>query len=354
MHPLEKQIAFIKEAEGLKSVVREAWTSSGRRESTAEHSWRLALMAGLLASSFDVDVGKTLLMCLIHDLGERYMGDISAASNPDQDEKRLLEERDVGRMLSLLPKAQEEALLALWREYNGSSTAEARLVKALDKAETILQHNQGENPPDFDYEFNLHYGKAYFQGNPLLLRLREMLDTETAAHAAQAMCPEKRGVIRRAEKKDASRLAEILIFSKRAAYRSIFQNDAVSFQEMRVLDTALYYRDAPDALYDVYVYDDGVVKGMMRWDRGDSGQRQRQLKELYVDPFFQRQGIGGAFISSFTANAEQAGMKSVFLWVLEENKNARAFYEKFGFAPNGEKEPQPGTQKYLLKYVKNI
>lgn len=199
MHPLEKQIAFIKEAEGLKSVVREAWTSSGRRESTAEHSWRLALLAGLLAPSFDVDVGKTLMMCLIHDLGERYIGDISAASNPDCEEKHMLEERDARRVLSLLPKAQEESLLALWREYNASSSAEAKLVKALDKAETILQHNQGENPPDFDYEFNLRYGKEYFRGNPVLLRLREMLDTETAAHAAQTVCPEKCGVTRRAE-----------------------------------------------------------------------------------------------------------------------------------------------------------
>ena len=82
----------------LKSVLREAWSSTGRHESTAEHSWRLALLAGLLAPSFPVDLGKTLMMCLIHDLGELYIGDISAASIPDETEKHAAEERDVQQM----------------------------------------------------------------------------------------------------------------------------------------------------------------------------------------------------------------------------------------------------------------
>lgn len=182
MDTLEKQLEFIKEAEGLKSVVREAWASTGRRESTAEHSWRLALLAGLLAPAFRVDIGKTLMMCLIHDLGELYTGDISAATLPDETEKHIAEERDVKHVLSLLPAEQKQALFALWQEYNANTSPEARLVKALDKAETIIQHNQGKNPPDFDYRFNLDYGKPYFTGHPLLQKLRDILDTETASH----------------------------------------------------------------------------------------------------------------------------------------------------------------------------
>jgi NADPH2 dehydrogenase len=185
MNRLEKQIAFIKEAEGLKSVLREAWTSTGRRESTAEHSWRLALLAGLAAPSFPVDLGKTLMMCLVHDLGELYMGDISAVSAPDEKEKHLAEERDVRRALSLLPGEQSAELMALWQEYNENVTEEAKLVKALDKAETILQHNQGKNPPDFDYAFNLTYGKPYFSENPVLRELRGMLDAETGNHVQE-------------------------------------------------------------------------------------------------------------------------------------------------------------------------
>lgn len=195
MDALEKQIAFIKQAEGLKTVEREAWASNGRRESTAEHSWRLALLAGLLAPSFGADMGKTLMLCLIHDLGEVYIGDIPAVKNPDEAEKHAAEERDVQSILSLLPGEQAEELLALWRGYNSPVTAEAKLVKALDKAETILQHNQGENPPNFDYAFNLEYGKRYFSGHPLLVRLRELLDEETAARARETAAPLKKSEI---------------------------------------------------------------------------------------------------------------------------------------------------------------
>lgn len=123
------------------------------------------------------------MMCLIHDLGELYIGDISAAALPDETEKHIAEERDVKHILSLLPAKQKEALFALWREYNDNTSPEARLVKALDKAETIIQHHQGKNPPDFDYQFNLDYGKPYFTGHPLLQKLRDILDTETASRA---------------------------------------------------------------------------------------------------------------------------------------------------------------------------
>ena len=94
-------------------------------------------------------------------------------------------------------------------------------------------------------------------------------------------------MIRVATIKDASRLAEIQIFSKRKAFRPIFQNDDVSFNEMSVLRLALYYQDVIGALDDIYVFDDGIVKGMMKLDCKNSIW---ELKELYVDPFFQGEG----------------------------------------------------------------
>lgn len=177
---LQKTEDFMEEAEKLKSVVRTAWTSSGRRESTAEHSWRLALLAGTLADYFPgVDLAKVLLMCLIHDMGEIYEGDVSAALRPDKEAKYETELRAARSVFSLLPQPQADRLMALWEEYGENSTLEARLVKALDKAETILQHNQGKNPPDFDYAFNLEYGKEYFGDNEILRQLRSMLDAKT-------------------------------------------------------------------------------------------------------------------------------------------------------------------------------
>lgn len=82
MKNLNKYMDFIKVAEGLKSVTRTAWTSTGRRESTAEHSWRLVLLASVLLEEFpELDKQRVLLMALIHDMGEVYTGDISANSD---------------------------------------------------------------------------------------------------------------------------------------------------------------------------------------------------------------------------------------------------------------------------------
>lgn len=185
MKDLEHLLAFINEAEGLKSVLRTAWTASGRQESTAEHTWRLTLLVGLAADYVSVDREKAMMMSLIHDIGEIYNGDISAASLPDPAQKQSDEERDARRIFSLLLKSQQERLTALWKEYNENTTPEAKLVKALDKAETILQHCQGKNPPDFDYDFNLNYGKTYFEDDPFLMELRSLLDHKTLERMEQ-------------------------------------------------------------------------------------------------------------------------------------------------------------------------
>jgi putative hydrolase of HD superfamily len=177
---LEKYIAFIEETEKLKSVVRTAWSSNGRRESTAEHSWRLALMAGVMKEYYpELDLAKIIMMSLIHDIGEIYEGDISAALCPDPDDKYAMEFRAAKSVFALLPERQANQMMDLWIEYNNNSTPEAKLVKALDKAETIIQHNQGDNPSDFDYQFNLGYGKEYFKNNEMLEQLRVIIDEKT-------------------------------------------------------------------------------------------------------------------------------------------------------------------------------
>ncbi|WP_303193435.1 HD domain-containing protein [Hungatella hathewayi] len=180
---LDQYLNFIKETELLKNVLRTAWGSTGRQESTAEHSWRLALFAALLLGDYpELDGKRVLFMCLIHDLGELYDGDISAALLPDEQQKHAGEQRSVERLFSFLPEKEREYFMAVWREYNENSTPEAHLVKALDKAETILQHNQGINPPDFDYEFNLQYGASYFKEDGRMAALRARLDLETKKH----------------------------------------------------------------------------------------------------------------------------------------------------------------------------
>lgn len=180
MKDSSQYLSFIKEMEQLKNVTRTAWTSDGRRESTAEHTWRLSLLAGLMLNEFPgLDGKKVLLIALVHDIGELYDGDISAAELPDSSQKYKEESKAVQRAVSLLDEPLRTQITELWEEYENGETEEARLVKALDKAETIIQHNQGKNPADFDYGFNLDYGKALFKGSEILEDLRTRIDAET-------------------------------------------------------------------------------------------------------------------------------------------------------------------------------
>ena len=146
--------------------------------------------------------------------------------------------------------------------------------------------------------------------------------------------------IRKAVPQDASRLAEILIFAKRAAYRTIFQNDAVSFGEMQVLPMALDYLEGRESLEGIWVYDDEFVRGMLHAEG-------EEVKELYVDPFFQRTGIGSKLLHFA---AEQ--LNAHYLWVLEKNQKAITFYRSHGFTPTGERELEPGTPEYIIKMTR--
>ncbi|HEX8725003.1 MAG TPA: HD domain-containing protein [Gemmatimonadaceae bacterium] len=190
---LEGILDFLRAAERLKATHRSAYTSAGERESTAEHSWRLCLMAMVLAPEFsNVDFARLVRICIVHDLGEAVRGDIPA---PEQ-ARRLREDplatkaagerADLVSLVATLPAARRDEIVALWDEYEEAATPEARLAKALDKLETILQHTQGDNPADFDYRFNLGYGRRFTAGDPLLERLRELLDRETERRAVES------------------------------------------------------------------------------------------------------------------------------------------------------------------------
>jgi len=184
-------LEFLRHAERLKTVTRSGFTSAGQPESVAEHSWRLALMALLLAGQFaEVDFARLVKICLVHDLGEAVGGDIPA---PEQARRAAAggagksadERRDLQTLLEPLPAPLAAEITALWDEYEAARTPEARLAKALDKLETILQHTQGSNPPDFDYRFNLGYGREHTAAPPLIAALRAELDRATEDRARE-------------------------------------------------------------------------------------------------------------------------------------------------------------------------
>jgi putative hydrolases of HD superfamily len=182
---------FLQVAERLKTTVRSGYTSAGDPESVAEHTWRLCLMALVLAHEFpDVNFAKLVKICIIHDLGEAIGGDVPA---PEQARRAAAgaggkaadERRDLLALVAPLPSAPREEIIALWDEYEAAETPEAKLAKALDKLETILQHTQGQNPPDFDYRFNLGYGRQHTASPPLVAAIRAVLDQRTEESARE-------------------------------------------------------------------------------------------------------------------------------------------------------------------------
>lgn len=144
-------------------------------------------------------------------------------------------------------------------------------------------------------------------------------------------------MIRHATIKDASKIAEILVFTKRMNYRRIFRNDKVSFGKMQVYQLAKEYIDNPDQLENIWVYDDEFVKGMIHIDG-------TQIVELYVDTFFENQGIGSILIEFAI---EQ--MNCDRLWVLAKNTKAIQFYERHGFVLTGKKQIEEGTTEFIIQ-----
>lgn len=162
-------------------------------------------------------------------------------------------------------------------------------------------------------------------------------------------------MIRHAENKDISRIAEILIFTKRMTYRPIFKDDKVSFGEMQVLPLAEEYKKHPERLANIWVYDDEFVKGLITLL--PTVQRDRKLlkiQELYVDVFFHHEGIGQELLMFAENMATKQNAEELSLWVLEKNEHACKFYRKNGFEVGGERKLEEGTEEYIVRYRKGL
>ena len=141
--------------------------------------------------------------------------------------------------------------------------------------------------------------------------------------------------IRRATAEDVSRIAEILVFEKRMKYRSIFKDDVYAFGELQVLSVAEKYIES-GSLNNMFLYDDGIIKGLIRFEK-------EEILELYVDHFFQGQGIGSELIEFAKENSQIS-----FLWTIEKNTDAIRFYEAHGFHLTDNRKLEEGTTEYIV------
>ena len=168
--------------EKLKRTMRHCYTSDDRKESVAEHCWRVALMAYWMEDEFpEVDINKVIKMCLIHDLGECFTGDI-----PTFDKKQVhedIEENLLFNWIDTLPSYYAEEMKALYNEMTERKTVEAKIYKAIDSLEALIQHNASDLSTWIpkEYKLNLTYADDRVSFSEYLTTLRQAIREDTLA-----------------------------------------------------------------------------------------------------------------------------------------------------------------------------
>ena len=160
MQPKEL-LEILQVASRLKTYTRHNWTEENRKESVADHSWRVALMAMLLSSEEEfkeVDMNRVIRMCLIHDLGEAFTGDIPTFLKSEGDGTK--EDEIFDKWVETFPDGNREEWQALLTEMNERKTVEAKLYKALDKLEAVISHNEADIRTWLPLEHELQYTYA--------------------------------------------------------------------------------------------------------------------------------------------------------------------------------------------------
>ena len=165
---------FMGMAERLKCNMRHSRTAENRRESVAEHTYRLCVFAWLVKEEFpDCDMDKVMRMSLFHDLGEAVTGDIPAFEKTDKDRK--VENKKVEQLTDILPEPVRAEWKALFEEMEAMETQEARLYKSLDKLEALIQHNEADISTwiPLEYDLQMTYGNEECKFTEYIQRLRD-------------------------------------------------------------------------------------------------------------------------------------------------------------------------------------
>ncbi len=167
-------------AERLKDTTRHCYTAKGRRESVAEHTWMMSLMAFFMRDEFpDADMEKVIQMCIIHDLGECFTGDIPSFDKTGEHEEQ--EEKLLNNWITTLPDNYAKEMQMLYEEMKERKTIEAKIYKAIDSLEAVIQHNISDITTWIpkEYELNLTYGDDKVSFSDYLMRLREEVRKDT-------------------------------------------------------------------------------------------------------------------------------------------------------------------------------
>lgn len=186
-------IDFFHLAERLKILKRNSKTSENKYESIADHCWRLSIMA-LLVSEYiktDISIEKTLKLAIIHDLAEAITGDIPyflTLDDPKRKQKKYRDEKDaMTKICKILPEKLSLHLFELWEEYELGESAESKLVKALDKMEAQLQHNEApfSHWNEYDKKYAAKFLDPFCEHEHFLVLLKELIQNESKSKISE-------------------------------------------------------------------------------------------------------------------------------------------------------------------------
>ena len=175
-----KLLDVLSVAERLKDATRHCYTRNGRHESVAEHSWMMTLMAFFIKDEFpEADMDKVIKMCIIHDLGEAFTGDIPTFDKTSENEKA--EENLLRSWVDTLPENYKAEMTALYDEMSKRQTLEAKIYKAIDSLEALIQHNISDLSTWIprEYELNKTYADDKVAFSEYLTVLREEIRKDT-------------------------------------------------------------------------------------------------------------------------------------------------------------------------------
>ncbi len=289
----------------LKDTLRHSATAGGRPESVAEHSWRVSLMALLLRHEFPhADMDRVIRMCLIHDLGECFTGDIPAFDKTPEDQEQ--EDRLLGEWVAALPPELSRDLSDLYGEMEALETCEAKLVKALDQLEAVIQHNEAplETWSALEYTLNQTYGEKAAGFSPWLTGLRETLRRETVRKIGGEQAP-----------------IRFVTAADEAGWFTLDHDLPESeFQEKVRTRRGLVYRE-----------DDRII-GILRWNLFWDSIPFCTL--LYLREDCRGKGYGSALMDRWEREMRARGRDMVMVST-QSDETAQHFYRKLGYRDSG-------------------
>lgn len=177
---VEKLLETLHTINKLKDTTRHCYTPGGRHESVAEHSWRITMMAFFVRDEFpEADMDKVIKMCLIHDIGEVFTGDIPSFNKTQNNEDT--EESLLTNWVNSLPEPYRSELSDLYSEMAAQETVESRIYKVMDNLEAVISHNESDLSTWIEKEFslNLTYGEERCAFSPYLSEFRKLIRKET-------------------------------------------------------------------------------------------------------------------------------------------------------------------------------